>query len=163
MVMDVQNKVTQLRNEVKAQKVFSGLTYSQLLLPENTPTQSYSGNIDLSRSGEPIARVRFRFTRSDGLTDAPMINFAYSSSISPTYQSFAGSYGFVFSANDLSYIDTTQVAGYIGEIGDGYVDFYVDFDSYLKSMFFSRNSISISVSCQAIANVFGTLTVDRVI
>ena len=162
MVMDVQNKVTQLRNEVKAQKVFSGLTYSQLLLPENTPTQSYSATVSLSGSG-PVARIRFKFTRTDGINEPPLINFAYSASISPTYRAFAESYGFSFSANDLSYIDRSAISGYIGELGDGYVDFLVEFDSSLRSMFFSRSDLGIAITCQAIANIRGNLTAERVI
>lgn len=162
MVLDVQNRVTQLHNEVKAQKVFSGLTYSQLLLPENSPTVSYSDTVSLSGSGV-VARIRFRFTRTDGLTNPPMINFAYSTSISPTYKSFAESYGFSFSADDLSYLDWRDIAGYIATVNDGYVDFYVDFSPELRSMFFSLNSLSISVTCQAIANVSGTLSVERLV
>lgn len=162
MVLDVQNRVTKLSNEVRAQKVYSGLTYSQLLLPENNPTQSYSGTASLSGSG-PVARIRFRFTRTDGLTAPPMINFAYTASISPTYKAFAESYGFSFSADDLTYIDTTNVGGYIADLGDGYVDYYVEFNAYLRNMFFSRDSLSISVTCQAIANVEGTLSVERLI
>lgn len=162
MVMGVQNRMTKLRNEVQSQKVYSGLTYSQLLLPENTPSQTYSGTADLSGSG-PVARLRFRFTRTDGLTTPPMINFAYSASISPTYRSFAESNGFSFSANDLTYLDNTNISGYIATVGDGYVDFYVDFNSYLRTMFFSRSTLSISVTCQAIANVQGSLTVEKII
>ena len=162
MVLDVQNKVTRLRNEIKAQKVFSGLTYSQLLLPENTPSLSYSETVSLSGSG-PVARIRFRFTRTDGLIDPPFINFAYTGSISPTYKSFAESNGFSFSAHDLSYIDRNNISGYIATVGDGYVDFYVEFNSYLRRMFFSRNSLDIAVTCQAIANVAGTLSVEKIV
>lgn len=163
MVMDVQNKVTQLRNEVKAQKVYSGLTYSQLLLPENTPTQSYSGNIDLSRSGEPIARVRFRFTRTDGLLEPPLINFTHTSSYSPSYRDYAQSNGFSFSPTvDMSYFDTQNIEAYIGGVGDGYVDFYIDYKTSIRTLFFSLNSVQISTTCQAISNVYGQLTVERV-
>lgn len=163
MLRDVQERIVKLQNEVKAQKVFSGLTYSQLLLPANTPTETYSDTINLSGTNDPIARLRFRFTRTDGIIEPPMINFTYSTTITPSYKSFAESYGFVFSANDLSYLDTTEVTGYIGALGDGYVDFYVDFSVSLKSKFFSRSSLSISVTCQALANVNGSLSVERVI
>lgn len=162
MVMDVQKRIVELHNEVKSQKVFSGLTYSQLLLPENSPVQTYSGTISLSGSGL-ISRLRFRFERKDGLLDTPMISFAYSASISPTYKSFAESNGFSFSANDLSYLDNQNISGYIGEIGDGYVDFYVDFGAALRDMFFSLSSLSISVTCQAISNVLGNLSVEKII
>lgn len=162
--MNIQQKLVNLRNKIKEQKIYSGLTYSQLLLPENTPQLTYSSTVSLGDS-IPLARVRFRFTRDDDLTDPPMINFAYNTSISPTYKEFAQSNGFVFSAddNDLSYIDRGFIYGYIAQVGDGYVDFYVEVDTGLKSSFFSLNSMSFSVTCQAIVNVKGTLTVERLI
>lgn len=164
MIYDVENRLAKLHNELKAQKVYSGITYSQLLLPENTPSKSYSGTADLSGSGtDPVARLRFRFTRTDGINEPPLVDFTLQVSISPTYKSFAESYGFVFNANDLSYFTYTNVDGYINEIGDGYVDFYVDFNSYLRSMFFSLSSLSFSVTVQAIANVMGTLVVEKLI
>jgi antirestriction protein len=110
-----------------------------------------------------VAKIRFRFTRTDGLVEPPFINFAYTGSISPTYRAFAESYGFSFSANDLSYMDRTNISGYIAGLGDGYIDFYVEFNEYLRDMFFSRNSLTISITCQAIANVAGNLSVERII
>ena len=160
MIQDVQQRIVKFTNELKAQKVYSGLTYSQLLLPERSPTLSYSGIANLSGSGL-VARLRFRFTRTDGLIEPPFINFAYSFSILPTYKEFAQSNGFIFSADDLTYIDRSSVAGYISEIGDGYVDFYVDFNSELRGRYFSLESININAACQAIANIEGNLTVER--
>lgn len=164
MIYDVEKRITAIHNELKAQKVYSGLTYSQLLLPENNPTQSYSGTASLSGSGDdPVARLRFRFTRADGIIDPPMVDFAMQVGLNPTYQQFAEDYGFVFNVNDLSYLTYTEAEGYIAELGDGYVDFYVDFDRFLSTQFFSLNTIGISATVQAIANVKGTLTVERLI
>ena len=164
MKTDVPQRVVALKNELRAYKVASGITYSQLLMPDNTPTESYSGTASLSGSGStPVARLRFRFTREDGFLEAPMINFAYSANISPTYRSFAESNGFTFSADDLSYLDRLQIAGYIAELGEGYVDYYLDFSSNLRDMFFSLNSLSISATCEAIANIKGSLSVERLI
>lgn len=164
MKKDVQQRLVEIRNEMQSQKVYSGLSYSSLLLPENTPTGNYSGSVSLSGSGStPVARIRFRFIRTDGLIDPPLINFAYSASFSPTYKQFAESYGFVFSANDLDYITLTATSGYIAELGDGYVDYYVEYDSFLRSQFFSLNSIDITVQVQAIVSVNGRLEVERLI
>ena len=162
MISDLQSKIVESRNELKAQKVYSGLAYSSLLLPENTQDKTYSGTANLSGSGV-VARVRFRFERLDGLSDAPMVNFTTRTSLNPTYKSFAESNGFTFSANDLSYIDTLMANGYIAELGDGYVDLYVDFGDDVRRNFFSLNSIAFSARVQAIANVKGTLTMERLI
>lgn len=164
MVGDVQQRIVKMHNELKAQKVSSGLAYSQLLLPENTPTQTYSDSMSLTGSGTgPLARVRFRFTRMDGLAEPPLINFDFTATTSPTYKQFVESKGFTISGDDLDYFDWWIVSGYIGELGDSYVDFYVDFKSSIRSNFFSLNSMSFTVSCQAIANVIGDLSVERII
>lgn len=164
MVGDVQQRIVKMHNELKAQKVSSGLAYSQLLLPENTPSQTYSGSMNLSGSGTgPLARVRFRFTRADALYDPPLINFTFTATTSPTYKQFVESKGFTISGNDLDYFDWWMVSGYIGEIGDSYVDFYVDFKRSIKNNFFSLSTMSFTVTCQAIASVNGTLVAERVI
>ena len=160
----VQKRIVELRNELKAQKVYSGLTYSQLLLPENTPEESYSGTADLSGSGsDPVARLHFRFTRTDGVAEPPLVNFTLNATLNPTYKQFAEANGFSFTANDLSYMTTREIVGYIAEIGDGYVDYYVDYDAYIRTKFFSLNSIGFSATVQAISNVEGTLIVERLI
>lgn len=163
MISDVQLRLVKARNELKAQKVYSGLAYSQLLLPENTPQQSYSGTASLSGSGKPLARLRFRFRRTDGLIDPPMINFAFTANYSPEYDDFVRSKGFTISGDDLGYFNWREVDGYIAELGDAYVDFYVDFSSSIRDDLFSVNSISFSVNCQAISNVNGTLEVERLV
>ena len=164
MIADTQQRIAKVRNEVKAQKVKSGLAYSQLLMPENTPSRSYTGTISLSSSGTgPIARVRFRFVRDDGLLDPPLINFAFTASISPAYKEFVESHGFSISGNDLDYFNWWMVSGYIGEIGDTYVDYYVDVKRNVKNNFFSLSTMSFTVTCEAIANVRGVLIEDRII
>ena len=164
MITDVERRLVKLRNEVKAQKVNSGLAYSQLLLPENTPTQTYSDTASLSGSGAtPVARIRFRFTRTDHIAEPPMINFAFSAAYSPTYKEFAESQGWAIQANDFTYPMLQDIEGYINEIGDGYADFYVDYTSIIRSKLFSVSTIGISITCQAITNVPGTLVNERLI
>lgn len=162
MFSETEKHLARLKNELRAQKVSSGLTYSQMLLPENALEETYSDTLSLSGSGV-VARIRFRFTRTDGLTDPPMVNFAYTPTLSPTYRAFAESYGFVFNANDLTYLDRSLVASYIAEVGDGYVDFYIEVTYGTRTSFFSLNSIGFSVTCQAIANVKGILTAERLV
>lgn len=164
MDYNTQSRLVELRNEIKAQKVASGLTYSNLLLPENTPTVSYSGTASLPASGNnPVARLRFRFSRTDGIVEPPLINFAYSVSYSPTHKEFLISHGFTISGDDVDVFDWLDGNGYIAETGDGYVDFYVELLSTLGTDYFDLNSLSYQVTCQAIANVRGTLVVERLI
>lgn len=164
MIYDVEKRIVKLRNEIKAQKVGAGITYSQLLMPSNTPQLSYTGTASWNSSTDyPIARVRFRFTRTDGLTDPPLVNFTHTSTYSPTFKQYAASSGFSFSPNiDMDYQDDDNIEGYIGEVGDGYVDFYVDYSTSIRKDLFTLSSVQISTTCQAVANVYGTLTVERV-
>lgn len=160
----VQQKIVELRNELKAQKVFSGLAYSQLLYPENTPSQTYTSTANLSGSGEtPVARVRFRFTRTDGINETPLVNFAFNASYSPTYKQFAENNGWVFTGKNFDFLEKEDIYGYISGSGDNYVDFYVDYNYTIREALFSLSSIGISVTCQAIVAVNGILSVERVI
>ena len=160
----VQQKIVELRNELQAQKVYSGLSYSQLLYPENTPSLSYTGTASLSGSGEtPVARIRFRFTRTDGINETPLVNFAYDASYSPSYKQFAEDNGWSFTGQDFSFFERDDISGYISGSGDNYVDFFVDYNYTIRSALFSLSSIGISISCQAIVAVNGTLSVERII
>lgn len=160
MIYDVEKRIVKLRNEIKAQKVSAGLTYSQLLMPSNTPQLNYTGTATWGGSS-PAARLRFRFTRTDGSSDPPLVNFTHASSLSPSYKQFAASNGFSFSPNlDLSYIDDGGIEGYIGAVGDGYIDYYVDYTNLNINRI---GTAQISTTCQVIANVYGTLSVERII
>lgn len=164
MISDVEHRMVKVRNELKAQKTYSGLAYSQLLNPENTLSNTYTGTASLSGSGEnPVARVRFRFTRTDGINEPPIINFAYNSSYSPSYKKFAEDYGWTFTGKDFSFFEVEDMAGYISEVGDNYVDFFVDFTYNIREALYSLSTISISVTCEVYVNVKGTLVAERVI
>ncbi len=160
----VQQKIVELRNELQAQKVYSGLAYSQLLYPGNTPSQTYSSTANLSGSGQtPVARVRFRFTRTDGINETPMVNFAYEASYTPSYKKFAEDNGWTFTGKNFEFFERDDISGYISGTGDNYVDFFVDYNYTIRSALFSLSSIGISVNCQAIVAVTGTLQVERII
>jgi hypothetical protein len=158
-----QQRIVELRNELQAQKVASGMTNSQFLLPENNPVLSYDDNASLSGDSDIVARVRFRFTRKDGLTDPPLVNFAWNATYSPSFYDYARSYGWVFTGRDFSFFQIDDIDSYIGEVGDGYVDFYIDYTYFLRDALAPLSSISISIQCQAIANVYGELSVERLI
>lgn len=164
MIQDTQKRLVALKNEVKAQKTASGLAYSQMLMPENTPTRVYSGTASLSGSGDtPVARLRFRFQRTDGIADPPLINFACSANYSPSYKQFAEANGFSFTGRSSMYLERQDVVSYIHGLGDGYVDFYVDFQSAIRTALFSLNSIQIYATCSAITGVKGSFVVERLI
>lgn len=159
----IQQRIVELRNELQDQKVATGMTSSQFLLPENNPVLSYTGTASLSGDSDLVARVRFRFTRQDGLTDPPLVNFAWNATYSPTFYEYARSYGWAFTGSDFSFFQTSDVDTYIAEVGDGYVDLYVDYNYELRSALAPLTSVGISIQCQAIASVYGQLSVERLV
>ena len=168
MIGDVQQRIVKLRNEIKAQKVARELTYSQLLMPENTPSITYRGT--LTHSGGPIddvvARCRVRFTRTDGVDATPFVNFPFVLTLSPTYQEYEASIGVTVTGDDPGCVDEQCYVGYIADSGDNWVDFYVDLTYYAIANFdsFERpfTSLDFSFTVEAISTVPGRLTVERV-
>ena len=159
--MGVQERLVQIRNELRAQKVASGLAYSSLLFPENTPQATWSGTVDLN-SDDPVI-VKFRFTRKDESLSVPLVDFPFTATVSPTYLEFARTYGFEITADDFTYTNTWDTAGYIGEVGDNYIVFYVEISrAILKSDYFSLSSVGVSLTVQAVSCVYGNLIVEGV-
>ena len=164
MINDVQNRVIKLRNELKAQKVATELAYSSVLFPENTPSATWSGTINLPTTPDNIiARLRVRFTRSDGVEGAPFVDFAQQVTFSPTYQAYSASLGWTVTGNDTGYVDDQEYTGYIAATGSNYVDYYIDFLRELTSNYYTLSSVQASATVEAISMVEGTLNITRII
>lgn len=165
MINDVQQRLVKARNELKAQKVASELAYSQLLMPENTPSVSYSGVVTDSGSSryDTLARCRVRFTRTDGVNETPFVNFTYDFRFSPTYVEFEASWGTTVSGDDVGYVDEQGYVGYIAEAGSNYVDFYIDVTTDVVLSFAPFTSLNFSFTAEAISTVPGNLTVTRLL
>lgn len=165
MITSTEKRIVNLRNEVKALKVASELAYSQLLMPENTPSVSYSGTVTSASVPRyaTLARCKVRFTRSDGSLDVPFVNFTLNFRFSPTYTQFMASWGIIVEGNDTEFSDEQVYDGYIAGSGPGYVDYYVDISTDIVLLFDPFTSIDFSFEVEAISMVSGTLTVERVV
>ena len=160
---DAQRRLVAIRNELKAQKVAGELAYSQLLLPENAPSVSYSGTVAELSSTYTYARCRVRFTRSDGVNETPVVDFAYNFQFSPNYVEYMATQEVTITGDDTGDTDETCYAGYVAGAGSNYVDFYVDIPADISMTFYGFTSLNFSFTVQAIAMVSGTLTVERLI
>ena len=160
----VQARLVRIRNELKAQKVASGLAFSSLLMPENNPTATWSGSISFASTGADniLARIRFRFARTAG-SDAPMVNFTIATELSPKYASYIATQGLTVTGDDVDYVDEQSITSYVADSGDGWVDYYVDFDTTLLNNFYTLTAINATVTVTAVAMVAGTLTTERII
>lgn len=163
MISDVEMRLVRARNEVKAQKVATELAYSSILWPENAATANWSGSIALELHDDKVARFRVRFTRTDGVSGTPYVDFAQNVTFSPTYQQYSQSIGCTVTGNDVGYVDDQNYTGYVAKAGSNYVDYYIDFVRDLISNYFSLSSINVTISAQAVAMVSGTLTITRLV
>ena len=166
MIKDVQNRLVKIRNEIKAQKVARELAYSQLLMPDNTPTKTYSGYIPVGTTAQngTVARCRVRFTRIDGINSTPFVDFPFDLKFSPNYVQFEASQGVTITGDDTEYVDEQCFVGYIAEAGTNYIDFYIDVTDTLL-MVFDPNfpGITFSFTVEAVSTAPGTIDITRLI
>ena len=158
--------MVKLRNEVRAMKIARELTYSQLLMPENTP-QITGGGVITNESADRwdvLGRWRIRFERTDGIKETPFVDFAYDLHFSPTYAEFQDRiWGSTTTGDDLDYPEGYVYTGYEAAAGDNYVDFYIDATTEIVMLFSPFESMSVNFTVQAISSVPGRLTVERLI
>lgn len=165
MISDVEKRLVKIRNEIKAQKVARELAYSQLLMPENTPTINYSGTVAYQGQErfDTLARCRVRFTRTDDGEGAPFVNFPFSFNFVPNYADFIREQGLNMTGDDIEFVDEQCYVGYIAEEGSNYVDFYIDITTEVIFNFEPFTSLDFNFTVEAISNVPGELTVERIL
>ena len=90
MIQDVSLSLVRAENELRALKTAHELAYSTTMYPENNPQRSWTGYVDfaLQRTDGLKCQLRVRFTRTDNITDVPMVDFAWNYATNPTYQDY---------------------------------------------------------------------------
>lgn len=161
----VEQRIAKLRDEVRAQKVAGEIAYSTILEPANTPTITVTERVDWTDELEQIfMRERFRFQRTDGKLEPPVVNFAFSFELIPDFATYLhDEFGVTLSGDDIGYTKNDGVTGYIYETGPDYVDFYVDVDYNAAMDYSSQPDLDIRMTVSAISLVEGTLTSERLI
>lgn len=162
MIQDVQSRIVKVRNELKAQKVASELAYSAMLWPDNAPTATYNGTIDLNNFTDPAARVAITFTRSDGADSTPYVDLAADTDIFSFYD-WVRSIGGTVSGRDYACEKNNLFVVYADSTTNNSVTFYIDVSQNVYSLSGRLNSTTFSIGISAISPVAGTLSVTRVI
>lgn len=150
-----------LEDELRALKASTPLNLGQLSDPGNAPTASYTGNIDTASQNLVICRLELTFTRTDGATDPPLVDFAFNMSVSPTYAEFLASVGVSFSANDGTDYEDFYINGYVLSTGAGSVTYAIDVKNAVAPWGSSPKTLTVNAS--AYSTVPGTLTLRRTI
>lgn len=162
MLQDVQSRIVKIRNELKAQKVASELAYSSMLWPDNAPTISYSGSIDLNNFTDPAARVAITFTRDDGGDTTPYVDLAVDSDVFGFYD-WVKSIGGTVTGRDYACEENSYFEVYAESTTTNSVTFYVDVNQSVYALSGRLNSTTFSINAVAISPISGTLSVSRVI
>ena len=161
--MNTQARIVAAKNELKALKTAQELAWGALSTPDQAPSQSWSGSISLTVSPEPdtyvMHRWRARFTRSDGKTVTPFVQFAFSDSYTPTYKDFVISQGASVSGPDFDAANEYYIRGYTAGTGTDYVDYYIE---VVNGFTVGYTSTTLSLSVQALSPVIGTLTLSKI-
>ena len=162
MIADVEKRIVKARNEIKALKVASELAYSSILMPENSPTQSYSGSIDLSAMNNPMARVAVTFTRIDGINTTPFVDFSVDTNID-SFEEWVKSIGGTITGRDVNWGENGLFSVYVDSTTDSSVTCFVDVSQSILQLQGLTPSANFSLDVTAISPVRGTLTVERIL
>lgn len=157
--MSVESRITAMENELKALKRTMPLSMGALRYPANTPTASYSGTIDTTNPGDVLARLTVTFTRTDGVAITPMVDFAVSSELHPTYTEFRINQGLEITGNDPNAGNSDDC--YVAATTPTSVIMYIDVSPYYAT--FTLGTATMDVQVQAISTVEGTLSIERTI
>ena len=166
MISTIEHDLVKAENELRALKTASELAYSTTMYPENTPSRSWNGYIDfgLPRTDGLKCRLRVRFTRSDGATDVPMVDFAWSYSTNPTYQNYLrDNLGTILTGNDTDISLYDSIYGYEADSGPGYVDYIIEVGSMIVQYFGLIGGLNLTINVQAISPIEGSIAITRLI
>ena len=159
--MSVESRITSLENELKALKQTAPVSMGALRFPASAPTATYTGSIDTSSQNYVVARIEATFTRSDGLQVAPLVDFAFDISVSPTYQEYMASINVVISGDDPNVQEEFYVTSYEASTGNDSVTYNIDVLNAIAP--YAGSAATITTTVQAISTVEGTLTLTRTI
>lgn len=169
-----QMRIVKLRNEIRAQKQASELAWGQLAFPEDTPVATFNGPIDLSapiRAGTEILTCRFvaRFTRTDGQTGAPLVQFAFDFNVSPTTIEIERQRGATVTTTSDEQLYWRGISAHVLNSGDDWVEYEISFDDATGYWLMTSRAydilgvqnVNLELNVYAISPVVGTLTLER--
>lgn len=158
--MTTESRLADLDFELKALKQTTPVSIGALRFPDSVPTADYTGSIDTSIQDYVIARIEATFTRSDGIQITPMVDFAYSVSISPTYQEYRATQGVIITGNDPNVNIESYMTGYESGTTSDSVIFSIDVLNAIAP--YAGATATLTAHVEAISTIEGTLTIKRV-
>lgn len=163
MISNAEKYIVKLRNELRAMKVSFKYAISSVLMPDNIPTVSWSGNVSFSGgTTEALARFRVRFKREGSREEPPLVDFTLRVGFTPSYVSYSETSQRVrITGDDPDFTEASFYRGYVAEVGDGYVDYYVDIELATKNIYSGLSGVDVAINVEAVSVVKGTLTIER--
>lgn len=156
-------RLTNIENELKAQKSSSSLNYGALYKTEDTPTATWSGNVSNTVvSGTDInARFILTFTRTDGVDKPPLVNFPYDYTLARYRYDDARASGSMTNVTgpDVHAWDEVFFSDALYEVGSNYVKWKIEIGN--NWYYEASNGTTVTITAQAISSVDGNLTIVR--
>lgn len=157
----VQGRINQIEAELKALKISTPINFGALRFPDQIPTATYNGTFSGTEAGYVVARVAATFTRTDGESAPPMVDFAFDFTIHPNYVESGAQQGVTITGSDPTAIDDYGIIGYEYSTGTNSVTFYIDVLAQI--LVYAVSTVTLGLTIQANSTVEGTLTTERLI
>lgn len=161
MIQSIERLITSIQNELRALKASSPLSLGALKFPDQTPTATYSGNVDTTTQNYVAARIAATFTRTDGETSTPLVDFAFDYTLNPNYVAAQATQGVTISGNDPNAQSEVYVRGYVASTTATSVTYYIDVLNAVVGL--ALSNVALSLNVQAISTVNGALELERLI
>ena len=161
MIQSIERLIASIQNELRALKASSPLSLGALKFPDQTPTAPYSGHVDTTTQNYVAARIAATFTRTDGETSTPLVDFAFDYTLSPNYVGAMATQGVTISGNDPNTPSEIYVRGYVAATTATSVTYYIDILNAVVGL--ALSSVGLGLNVQAISTVNGALELERLI
>lgn len=161
MIQNIERLINRIRNELRALKASSPLSLGALKFPDQTPTATYNGSVDTTTQDYVAARVAATFTRTDGETSTPLVDFAFDYTLDPNYVGAMATQGVTISGNDPNAQSEVYVRGYVAETTATSVTYYIDVLNAVVGL--ALSSVALELDVQAVSTVNGELEIERII
>lgn len=164
MISNAERSIVKIKNELRAMKTSFKYAISSVLMPDNVPTVSWSGNVSFNGgTSEALARFRVRFKRDGGRAEPPLVDFALKVGFTPSYVNYSETNQRVrITGDDPDFTEASFYRGYVAEAGDDYIEYYIDIELATKNLYSGLSGIDVAINVEAISVVKGTLTIERV-
>lgn len=161
MIQSVERLIAIIRNELRALKASSPLSIGALKFPEQTPTDTYNGTVDTTTQNYVAARIAATFTRTDGETSTPLVDFAFDYALNPNYVGAMVTQNVTITGSDPNAPSEIYIRGYVASTTATSVTYYIDILNAVVGL--ALSNVALSLNVQAISTVNGALGLERLI